>query len=190
MKLGTQIETNRLIIRHWTLSETDRQVWHELNSDEKVMRFFPFRRTRKEADAVLEQFTQKVKSVGYGWAVACLKDSGEPIGFTGLSRVNFDAEFTPATEIGWRYVVSHWRKGYASEAAFALIDHGFNDLNLGKIISFAAIDNTPSTAIMSRIGMNPIPAMDFDMPGISEENKHLRRHVYYELRRETWANAN
>ncbi len=186
MRIATTLETDRLIIRPWTLSEEDRAAWHELNSDEQVMQFFPFRRNRQQADEVLEKFIANTNTVGYGWAAACLKDTGEPIGFTGLSRVNFEAEFTPATEIGWRYVRRHWKMGYASEAAFALVAHGFNDLHLEKVVSFAAEYNIASTAVMKRIGMRAVPRLDFDMPGIGEENAHLKRHVYFELTRQDW----
>lgn len=186
MKHGITLETDRLLIRNWTLTDTDRQIWHELNSDEQVMKHFPFRRNRKQADAVLEQFTNTQKDIGYGWAVACLKDTGEPIGFTGLARVNFKVPFTGATEIGWRYVTRHWGKGYATEAAIALVNHGFDDLGLDKIVSFAVPQNTASIAIMQRLGMRAIPALDFDHPGIGEDYAHLRRHVYYELTKDEW----
>ena len=39
-----RIETDRLILRNW--EDRDREMFHELNSDDKVMEFFPFRRTR------------------------------------------------------------------------------------------------------------------------------------------------
>ncbi len=188
MKHGTSLETDRLIIRNWTLSETDRKIWHELNSDEKIMHYFPFRRNRAQSDEILEKLLNIVQDTGYGWAVACLKKTSKPIGFTGLAFVNFDATFTPATEIGWRYLVRYWGNGYATEAAMALIDHGFNDMGLEKIVSFAVPQNRESTAVMKRLGMRPNPKMDFDHPAITDKKyAHLRRHVYYEISKTDWS---
>jgi len=183
MKFGMKLSTERLIIRSWNLSETDRIAFHTLNSDEHIMRYFPFTRTREVADRVLESLIATAKIDGYGWAAICLKSTGEPIGFAGLSKVNFETKFTPATEIGWRIMVPHWRKGYALEAASALIQHGFEDLGLEEIVAFAVKNNTPSIGLMQRLGMQANPDLDFDMPGFSDKLSHLQRHVFYHLRK-------
>jgi RimJ/RimL family protein N-acetyltransferase len=181
MKYGAELHTERLIIRSWNSSDIDRTAFHNLNSDEQVMQYFPFTRTREVADEVLGSLITVAKKDGYGWSAICLKSTGEPIGFAGLSKVNFKAKFAPATEIGWRIMTPHWRKGYALEAAFALIQHGFDDLELEEIVAFAVKDNTPSISLMQRLGMQAFPDLDFDMPGISDELSHLRRHIFYRL---------
>jgi RimJ/RimL family protein N-acetyltransferase len=186
MKYGTELETDRLVIRSWNLSEDDRQVFHELNSDKQIMHYFPFRRSREVADKVLEKIITVAVADGYGWAAICIKDSGQPIGFAGLSKVNFEVDFTPATEIGWRLIVRHWHKGYASEAATALVAHGFEDLCLDEIVSFALPANTASIAVMQRLGMRRDPSRDFDMPGIDDADAELRRHVFYCLSMADW----
>lgn len=159
-----------------------------MNSDKKIMRYYPFRRTREMADEMLEKVINIAKKDGYGWSAICLKETEEPIGFTGLSKVNFEAKFTPATEIGWRMVPRHWRKGYALEAALALVQHGFEELKLNEIVAFAVPQNTASTGLMQRLGMKPCPDMDFDMPGIGDDHAHLRRHVFYRLNRNEFKN--
>jgi RimJ/RimL family protein N-acetyltransferase len=181
MKYGAQLYTDRLIIRSWNIGEIDRTAFHNLNSDEQVMQYFPFTRTREVADEVLENLITVAKKNGYGWSAICLKSTGEPIGFAGLSKVNFEAKFTPATEIGWRIMTQHWRKGYALEAASALVQHSFEDLGLEEIVAFAVKGNTPSISQMQRLGMQAFPDLDFDMPGISDELSHLRRHIFYRL---------
>ncbi|MCP4182541.1 MAG: GNAT family N-acetyltransferase [Hyphomicrobiales bacterium] len=181
MKYGTKLNTDRLIIRSWNLSEIDRTAFHILNSDEQVMQYFPFTRTREVADKVLESLIAAARNNGYGWSAICLKSTGEPIGFAGLSKVNFEAKFTPATEIGWRIMTPHWRKGYALEAATALIQHGFDDLGLEEVVAFAVKDNTASISLMQRLGMQAFPDLDFDTPGISDKQSHLRKHVFYRL---------
>jgi RimJ/RimL family protein N-acetyltransferase len=58
------------------------------------------------------------------------------IGFLGLIPPSFEAHFTPAIEIGWRLGSMHWNKGYATEAALAVLDYGFKQLKLNEIVSF------------------------------------------------------
>ena len=67
--------------------------------------------------------------------------------------VDFDAHFTPAIEIGWRLGVEYWGHGYATEAAQAVVKDAFERLHLQEIVSFTAVDNMRSRAVMSRLGM-------------------------------------
>ena len=104
-------------------------------------------------------------------------------GFVGLSRVPFEANFTPAVEIGWRLDRPWWGQGYATEAARACLDHGFGPIGLSEIVSFTTTKNTRSRAVMERLGMKYDPACDFDHPAIADGNR-VRRHVLYRLGRE------
>jgi len=187
MKAGTRIETERLVLRHWQADDID--VFHRLNHDDAVMRYFPFRRTRAQSAEMLSLIGDLIDDNGFGWAAVSLKDSGEAIGFAGLSRVHFDTDFAPAVEIGWRLLPEYWGKGYASEAARALLAHGFEDLGLEEIVSFAAKDNHASTAVMERIGMRPESDLDFNMPGIADDFAHLRHHVFYRTTKAGWKAA-
>ena len=62
MKSGTVIGTPRLVLRPWADGETDRAAFHRLNSDEQVMRFFPYRLTRAEADARFDAVRAKLQA--------------------------------------------------------------------------------------------------------------------------------
>ncbi|MGL4488165.1 MAG: GNAT family N-acetyltransferase [Rhizobiaceae bacterium] len=184
MKTGHEIETDRLRIRGWTLSDEDRAVFHRLNSDPQVMRYFPFRRTSAETDALLELVLKMSREQGYGWAAVCLKDTHEVIGFSGIADVNyFSAAFLPADEIGWRLLPEHWHKGYATEAAAALLAHAFDVLRRKRIVSFAVTENTASINVMKRIGMVAEPHFDFDHPNAPDTQPHLKRHVVYAANR-------
>jgi RimJ/RimL family protein N-acetyltransferase len=182
MKLGAEIRTERLIIRRWSGSEQDREAFHRLNSDERVMKFFPTRRTRAESDAFLERIAEMTAEYGMGWAAVCLAETGKPIGFSGVAPVNyFEASFTPAVEIGWRLLPEHLGQGYATEAANALLRHGFTDLGLDRIVAFAVPANKPSLAVMRRIGMTRNPQFDFIHPNVPDIHPHLKQHVFYEV---------
>ncbi len=179
------IETERLILRNWR--DDDRDLFHEINSDEAVMRFFEFRRNRAEADAKLTQLTNDIDRLGYGFAAVALKTTDEPIGFAGLQNCTSLPHYkSDCIEIGWRLAERAWRKGYASEAAEAWLAHGFDTLMLDEIMSFAVHDNDASTGVMRKIGMTEMPELAFDYPGIPDELAHLRRYVVYRITRRDW----
>lgn len=181
----TTIETSRLILRP-CLAE-DRELFYELSSDPAVLEFFPFSRSREDADTIFAMIRNVISEPGFDFLVLVLKNSGEAIGFSGLSR----AQLTPylprdAVEIGWRVSARHWGKGYATEAGMALTRHAFTILNLEEILSVAVHDNSQAFAVMRKIGMHPDPAWDFDHPQIPDTHPHLKRHVVHRLSAAKW----
>jgi RimJ/RimL family protein N-acetyltransferase len=181
----TIIETARLILR--PCQESDRDLFYELSSDPIVLEFFPFRRSREDADAVFDIISGLIPEEGFDLLVLALKQSGEPIGFSGLSKPKLEP-FLPqnAVEIGWRLSARHWHQGYASEAGAALLRRGFEALELDEIVSFTVHNNHRALAVMRRIGMRPDPTGDFDHPDIPATLPQLRRHVLHRLSAAEW----
>ncbi len=176
----TALTTDRLLLRHWR--EDDRAPFARMNADPEVMRHFPGTLEADASDALLDRISAELDQRGWGlWAME-ERASGELLGFTGLAPVPFDAPFTPAVEIGWRMVRSHWGQGLASEAASAALAYGFEALALAEIVSFTFAGNDRSRAVMRRIGMTRDPADDFEHPLIAEGHR-LRPHVLYRLER-------
>lgn len=181
----TPIRTERLLLRNW--EERDRDLFHRINSDERVMEFFPFRRDRAAADAKMDEFRAWIAEDGYGFTAAEIIETRECIGFVGLFGTDH-LPFLPSgtIEIGWRLAPEFWGHGYVTEAAEAWLAHGFETLGLEEIISFAVRDNRRSTAVMERLGMTADPASDFDHPGIPDSHPALKPHVLYRLSRDSW----
>ena len=172
------IHTPRLLLRQWR--ETDREPWAAMNADPEVMRHFPSTQTRAETDAAFDRISSGIAERGWGlWAVDL---DGEFLGFTGLAVPRFDAHFTPATEIGWRFARHAWGNGYATEAARAVLGYAFDELELSEVVSFTAVQNTPSRRVMERIGMTHDSADDFDHPNVPGDSP-LLRHVLYRVSR-------
>lgn len=177
------IRTERLILRNW--EERDRDLFHRINSDDRVMEFFDFRRDRAAADAMMDKMRAEIDRDGYGWTAAEIAVSGECIGFVGLHAAEIADIVPPGSfEIGWRLAPEFWGKGFVTEGAKALLDFGFNRLDLREIISFAVWSNTRSTAVMERLGMRRDPSADFDHPGVADPR--LKRHVLYRIGRDEW----
>lgn len=174
------IRTPRLRLRDWR--DEDLAPFAAMNADPTVMEFFPRPLDRAESDAAVGRIREHFARHGFGlWAVE-VPVAAEFIGFVGLSVPRFEAHFTPCVEIGWRLAREHWGRGYANEAARAVLDFGFGEMGLDEVVSFTAAGNARSRAVMERIGMTRSPGDDFDHPALPEGHP-LRRHVLYRVRR-------
>ena len=181
----TVLETERLIVRNWR--DSDRDLFFEINSDPAVMAFFASRRSRTEADAFFDNLRALIAETGLGFYALERKDGGETIGLSGLARTDLEPHIPLGTvEIGWRLAERYWNKGFASEAAAALLRYGFTQLKLDQIVSFAVHDNDRSTAVMRRIGMQRDLDGDFDHPRVPDTKPHLKRHVLYRMTAPQW----
>lgn len=180
MPEGPAPEAERLILRRWR--EADREPFAAMNADPRVMEHFPAPLTRAESDAFIDRSEAGFETSGFGnWALEVV-ESGEFIGFTGLGRPRFTAHFTPAVEIRWRLAYAAWGRGYASEAARAVLVFAFDELGLDEVVSFTTTNNLRSQAVMRRIGMTYDLADDFDHPQLPVGDP-LRRHVLWRMTR-------
>jgi RimJ/RimL family protein N-acetyltransferase len=68
----------------------------------------------------------------------------------------------------------HWGNGYAFEAASGLRDWFFRANDDDRFIGLADVDNTPSLAILTRIGMTPTHVAPYGGPG----GRPYQFHVY------------
>jgi len=113
----------------------------------------------------------------YGERAVVLKQTGELIGAIGYvpclapfeQLPGLDPQGVPApgrpftTEFGLFYALApaHHRRGYATEAARAMIDYAFRQLRLKRIVATTTYDNAASIGVMRKLGMriekNPFP---------------------------------
>src|SRR5690606_34305364 len=77
------------------------------------------------------------------------RTSRDVVGATGLT---LDAEHDRA-ELGYWIGVQHWGRGYATEAAAALVAYGFEHLGLNRIYATHLLRNPMSGRVMEKIGM-------------------------------------
>jgi RimJ/RimL family protein N-acetyltransferase len=150
-----ELQTRRLTLRQWQAS--DLEPFARMNADARVMEFLPALLSRSESDAMAERIRSLIAERGWGFWAAELQRSREFIGFVGLHIPSAELPFSPCVEIGWRLAFPFWGHGYATEAARESLRFAFAELNLPEIVSFTAIRNRRSQAVMRRLNMRPEP---------------------------------
>jgi RimJ/RimL family protein N-acetyltransferase len=169
-----EINTERLIMRGWR--ESDLALWAAMNADPQVRQYLGPVLTFEQASAWVLNFQDDLDRDGFGFWAVQVRASGEFIDFTGLGTVDDEMPFT-GIEIGWRLARPAWGHSYATEAARAALQYGFDIMGLPEIVAVTMARNLRSQAVMRRIGMTTDPAEDFDDPDVDESS--LRRHVVY-----------
>jgi ribosomal-protein-alanine N-acetyltransferase len=173
-----ELTTGRLILRRWR--DDDRAPFAALNADPVVMEHFVTPLSREQSDQLVDRVERHFEEHGWGlWAVE-ERATGTFIGFTGLWPPNWKPELV---EIGWRLAKEHWGKGYATEAARAAIEDGFDRVGCDEIVSFTTVGNIRSQRVMQKLGMTRNPADDFEHPNVPAGHP-FRPHVLYRLRRD------
>jgi RimJ/RimL family protein N-acetyltransferase len=183
MAADLELTTPRLVLRRWR--DEDRVGFAAMNGDPEVMEHFPALLTREESDRMIDRIEALFDEDGFGWWAVTDRTSGVVLGLAGISRVRFEAPFTPAVEVGWRFARSSWGHGYATEAASAALDHGFGVAGLEEIVAVTVPRNARSLAVMERLGMRRDPDADFDHPNVPDASP-LRRHVLYRHTAADW----
>lgn len=144
------LETERLLLCEFLL--TDAQLLIDLNSDEEVTRYTGDGPVQDlaEAERILSEiiFPQYKNQLGR-WAVF-LKDDNQFIGWCGLKYLADENE----VDLGYRYFKRFWNKGYATEAAKAVMEYGLQTKQLNCIVGRAAKENTASIRVLKKVGMD------------------------------------
>ncbi len=146
------IETERLRLRVMTADDLDELV--RLQEDPAVARFMG-RPSREWLEGWLRSSQAEWEERGHGRVAIVDRDSGQFLGRTGLK---FWPQFEE-TEIGWALHAEARGKGYATEAARAVLKWGFERLEgLPLITAMIQPGNAASIAVAERLGMSPLRA--------------------------------
>ena len=146
---GFLIESERLRIRPW--EPDDRDAFAALATDPRVMQYIGGGRTwtAEEIDAFWLRQAAQLEKFGVCMGAMVRKEDGRVIGVAGIQPLGTTGDY----EIGWWVAPDCWRRGYAVEAARALVDYGFDAMNLPRIAAIADPENERSIAIMEKLGM-------------------------------------
>jgi len=158
------VVSDRLILRRFEVTDLDELAG--VFAKPEVWRF-PYRRafTRRETEVFINRQIEEWDTCGFGCWLAQARDSGQVIGYLGLSVPMFLPEILPAVEVGWRLDPTFWGQGLATEGARRALREAFDTLQLDEVTSVPQADNPPSARVCERLGMRlergvTIPAND------------------------------
>ena len=160
------MRTERLILRNW--EDRDRELFHRINSDDRVMEFFPFRRDRAAGgrhDGRVARGDRRATATVLPPPRS--PTTGECIGFVGILTPVIDAAVMPAGNDRDRLAAGArvLGQGLCHRGSSALAaPSASTTLGLGEIVSFAVADNRRSTAVMQRLGMTADPSATSIIP--------------------------
>jgi RimJ/RimL family protein N-acetyltransferase len=149
------IETERLRVRHFTAD--DWHAVHAYTSDESVMTYVP------EGVMTEEQTRQFIAGsmTDDARTYAVELQAGDRL----IGHVGFHPWFAPRIyEIGWVFHPHYHGQGYATEAARALLQFGFESLSVHRVIATCQPENPASWRVMEKLGM--------------QREGHLRKCIY------------
>lgn len=165
------LETPRLLLRSMQPDDVDSLL--AIFVDPKVMASFgvpPFDRAQM-IRWVQRNLDHQVRH-GYGLFSVLLKTDGTLIGDCGLEWMDIDGIST--AELGYDLRSDYWNQGYATEAAGAVRDYAFQQLQLPRLISLIRVGNIPSQRVAEKIGMR----------NAGEISRNGYRYWHYELERQ------
>ncbi|WP_109831954.1 GNAT family N-acetyltransferase [Reichenbachiella versicolor] len=171
-------KSERLGFRNWI--ESDNPKLGMINADPIVMEYFPAVQTQKRTDEFIDKMKDQFAKNGFCYFAVDKLDDNEFIGFIGISEQNFEADFTPCVDIGWRLSQREWGKGYATEGAKRCLEYAFDEIGLDSVKSICPVTNERSERVMKKIGMKKVGF--FNHPLLSQY-KELETCVLYEINR-------
>ena len=181
------LETQRLVLRRFTEDDSANLV--ELDSDPEVMRFINGGRATPHEEIeseVLPAFIGHYERYpGYGFWAAIEKSTGLFVGWFHFRPT----EGSPPgeVELGYRLRRSAWGNGYATEGSRALVDKGFAELGVERVVASTMVVNVASRRVMEKAGLRFVRSFRQPWPDYIEGEEE--GDVEYALLRSEWEQA-
>ena len=175
-----KIETDRLILRRFTMEDAD-VMYRNWASDDEVTQYltWPTHADVNVTRGVIEGWIQNYANPDfYHWAVV-LKSIGEPIG--SLSVVKYE-EKTASAAIGWCMGKRWWGQGIMPEAARAVLQYLFTEIGFNRIAAYHDKNNPKSGRVMQKIGM----LREGTLRANGKNNQGIVDEVYYSILKEEY----
>ena len=155
------VETERLLLRGW--KESDLDPLAHMMANPEVTRFIGGVQPRSSVWRAIAMYVGLWALRGYGFWVVERKSDGAFLGRVGLWR----PESWPDIELAWSLDRPYWGNGYATEAARAVIDYGFLNLEVPKLVSLINPENGASQRVAMRLGETKGPPITVELYGQS-----------------------
>ena len=144
----TVLETERLSLRK--LSVDDDEFILTLVNEPAFLRYIGDKKVRNFEDAreyILNGPVASYERYGFGLLLVELRESHTPIGMCGLLK----REELPDPDIGFALLSDFWGKGFAFEAAEAVLLDARQKLNFERIVAITSLDNDASIGLLQRL---------------------------------------
>jgi [ribosomal protein S5]-alanine N-acetyltransferase len=145
----TVLETERLSLRPITVD--DAEFILALLNEPSFLRYIGDKQVRNLEDArqyILNGPVASYQRHGLGLLLAELRESRTPIGMCGLLK----RDELPEPDIGFALMPDFWNKGFAFEAAAAVLQDARDRLKLQRILAITSLDNDASIKLLERLG--------------------------------------
>ncbi|HEX7641639.1 MAG TPA: GNAT family N-acetyltransferase [Burkholderiaceae bacterium] len=144
------LETPRLNLR--LLEEGDAEFYLELVTQPSWLRFIGNRgiETVEHARLAIAQGPLAMHA-RYGFCLYLVerRDDGEPLGICGLIK----RDTLPDVDIGFAFLEAHCGRGYAWESASAVLEYGYAELGLRRLVAIVSPENAVSIKLIRKLGM-------------------------------------
>jgi [ribosomal protein S5]-alanine N-acetyltransferase len=143
--------TKRLLLRPF--GEADIYPFYDICSNPNVMRYIgngslP---TLEDIEQSIRRWIAQYKDEGYSLQALVYQKTNALMGFCGFLNQEINGQLS--VELGYRLGEAYWGKGFATEAASAMRDHGFHTLQLKKLISVIQPANNASCRVAEKLGL-------------------------------------
>ena len=145
------LETTRLSLEPY--NDSHYEGLRVMDNNPGVMRYISkgIVKTAEETRESIKSVQSRWHKYGFSWWAIKEKSSGAVVGAACLQYLA-NIEGAPL-EIGWRLIPEHNGKGYATEAAKAIIDFAADHIGANYLVAVADPGNIPSQRVMQRLGM-------------------------------------
>lgn len=179
--MGTiKIETNRLILRRFTMKDVD-AMYKNWASEDEVTKYltWPTHTGVNVTYALLQEWTQKYAEPDYyNWGIE-LNDTGELIGNIAAGKLDDEKE---SAFLGWCMGTRWWGQGIMPEAARAVLQYLLTEVGYNRIAAKHDRENTKSGRVMQKIGMT----REGTFRASGKNNRGIVDEVYYAILREEY----
>ncbi|NJM09464.1 MAG: GNAT family N-acetyltransferase [Bdellovibrionaceae bacterium] len=167
--------TERLSLRSYKTEDWERLHIYASDPDFSKYEFWGPNTLEDTHRFIAEMVQQAAITPRYKFDLAvCLKENGLMIGGCGIRR---ETELSQVANLGWAINPDFQGKGYATEAARALIEYGFQKLGLSVIYATCDTRNAPSYKVMEKVGMRKVGFIK----GTQEVKGYVRDSYRYEI---------
>ncbi len=172
------LQTDRLRLRPIELR--DHASFIAMNLDPKVMRYFHSTFTPELSAEHLARYALQLTRDGFSFLTLELLETRQYLGIVGMQIMHVAVPNLPQTavELGWRLTRNAHGHGYATEAARAVVDHAFNQLNLRELNAVISANNAPSQRVAEKLGMTLRPELTFTYPTFLPGDSNGRHYLY------------